>query len=144
MPGKVNPTQCEAMTMVAVQVMGYDAAVGFAAAGGYLEMNVYKPLLAFNVIQSIRLISDACNSFTDFLVVGMKPNLGQIEDYLERSLMLVTALSPIVGYDKASEIVRLANDEGLTLRKATLNLGYLSGEEFDRIVDPYKMAHPEV
>ena len=144
MPGKVNPTQCEAMTMVAVQVMGYDAAVGFAAAGGHLEMNAYKPLVIFDVIQPIRLISDACNNFTDFLVVGMKPNLGQIEDYLKRSLMLVTALSPVIGYDKASEIARLANDEGLTLKEAALKFGYLSGEEFDRIIDPYKMAYPEV
>ena len=143
MPGKVKPTQCEAMAMVAVQVMGYDAAVGFAAAGGHLEMNAYKPVVIFNVMQSVRLVSDACNNFTDFLVMGLKPNLGQIGDYLKRSLMLVTALSPVIGYDKASEIAHCAYEEGLTLKEAALKLGHLSGEEFDRIVDPYKMAHPD-
>jgi fumarate hydratase class II len=143
MPGKVNPTQCEAMAMVAVQVMGYDAAVAFAGAGGYLEMNVYKPLMIFNVIQSIRILSDSCNNFTDFLVVGMKPNKKQIGKFLRRSLMLVTALSPVIGYDKASEIAHLANDKGLTLKEATMELGYISAEEFDQIVDPFKMTHPE-
>ena len=144
MPGKVNPTQCEAMAMVAVQVMGYDAAVAFAGAGGYLEMNVYKPIMIFNVIQSIRILSDSCNNFTDFLVVGIKPNRKQIENFLHQSLMLVTALSPAIGYDKASAIAHLANEKDLTLKEAALELGYISAEEFDRIVDPYKMAHPEV
>lgn len=143
MPGKVNPSQCEVMTMVAVQVMGYDAAVAFAGAGGYLEMNAYKPLIAFNVIQSIRLLSDACGSFAEFLVAGMEANRKRIDDYLNRSLMLVTALTPIVGYDKAAQIARLAEKEGLTLREAALRLDYVSAEEFDRIVDPYRMANPE-
>jgi fumarate hydratase class II len=144
MPGKVNPTQCEALAMVAVQVMGYDAAVAFAGAGGSLELNIYKPLLIFNVIQSIKILADTCNNFTDFLVKGLKPNPGQIDAYLHRSLMLVTALSPVIGYDQAAEIAHLAHTQGLTLKEAALKLGYISGEDFDRLVDPYKMAHPEV
>jgi fumarate hydratase, class II len=143
MPGKVNPTQCEALTMVAVQVMGYDAAVAFAGAGGSLEMNVYKPLIAFNVLQSIRLLADACDGFTKFLVLGLEPDRRQIDDYLKRSLMLVTALIPFIGYDRASEIARLADGENLTLREAALRLGYVTSEDFDRIVDPYKMTHIE-
>ncbi len=143
MPGKVNPTQCEALTMVAVQVMGYDAAVAFAGAGGHLELNIYKPLLIFNLIQSIRLLADSCNNFTDFLVQGLKPDKAQIDAYLHRSLMLVTALNPVIGYDKAAEIAHLAQDQGLTLKEAALKLGYLSAEDFDRLVDPYKMAYPE-
>ncbi len=141
MPGKVNPTQCEAMTMVAVQVMGYDLAVAFAGAGGYLEMNAYKPLIAFNVIQSIRLISDACNSFETFLVAGLKPDRKKIDDYVNRSLMLVTALVPVIGYDRAARVVDLAVAEGLTLKDAALKLGCISAEEFDRVVDPYRLAH---
>ncbi|MFI5330441.1 MAG: class II fumarate hydratase [Desulfobaccales bacterium] len=143
MPGKVNPTQCEALTMVAVQVMGYDAAVAFAGAGGYLELNVYKPLIIFNVSQSLKLLADACHNFTDFLVAGLKPNREQIDAYLHRSLMLVTALSPVIGYDQAARIAHLAQDQGLTLKEAALQLGYISAEDFDRLVDPYKMAHPE-
>ena len=143
MPGKVNPTQCEALAMVAVQVMGYDAAVAFAGAGGYLELNVYKPLLIFNVIQSLRILSDSCRNFTDFLVAGLKPNYEQIDAYLHRSLMLATALSPALGYDQAAQIAHLAKDEGLTLKEAALKLGFVSGEEFDRLVDPYKMAYPD-
>jgi fumarate hydratase class II len=142
MPGKVNPTQCEAMTMAAVQVMGYDTAVAFAGAGGILEMNVYKPLLIFNVIQSIRLLSDACESFTDYLVAGMKPDLPTIDRHLQQSLMLVTALSPVIGYDRAAGIAHLAYEKNLTLKEAAIALGYVSGEEFDRIVDPASMAHP--
>jgi fumarate hydratase class II len=144
MPGKVNPTQCEAMAMVAVQVMANDVATNFAGAGGYLEMNVYKPIIAYNVLQSIRLMADACNSFTDFLVVDMKPNKKQINKYLNKSLMLVTALSPIIGYDKASEIAHLAHEKGLTLKEAALNLGYISEEKFDEVVNPAKMVHPNV
>ncbi|MGD0236323.1 MAG: class II fumarate hydratase [Syntrophorhabdales bacterium] len=144
MPGKVNPTQCEAMAMVAVQVMGYDAAVALAGGGGYLEMNVYKPLMILNVIQSIRMLSDACNNFTDFLVLGMEPNRTQIDLFLHRSLMLVTALTPMIGYDRAAHIVRLADGEGLTLKEAATRLGYLSDEEFDVLVDPYKMAYPSM
>jgi len=144
MPGKVNPTQCEALTMVAVQVMGYDAAVAFAGAGGYLELNVYKPLIIFNVIQSLKLLADACRNFTDFLVAGLKPNRERIKAYLHRSLMLVTALSPVIGYDRAARIAHLAQDQGLTLKEAALQLGYISAEDFDRLIDPYKMTPPEV
>jgi fumarate hydratase class II len=144
MPGKINPTQCEALAMVAVQVMGHDAAVAFAGAGGYLELNVYKPLLIFNVMKSIKILADSCNNFTDFLVVGLKPNHEQIDTYLHRSLMLVTALSPAIGYDKAAQIAHLAKDEGLTLKEAALRLGFISAEDFDRLVDPYKMAYPDV
>ena len=143
MPGKVNPTQCEALAMVAVQVMGYDAAVAFAGAGGYLELNVYAPVMIFNVLQSIKLLADSCHNFTDFLVAGLKPHREQIDAHLHRSLMLVTALTPVIGYDRAAEVAHLAQAQGLTLRAAALKLGYLSGEEFDRLVDPYKMAHPE-
>ena len=144
MPGKVNPTQCEALTMVAVQVMGYDAAVAFAGAGGCLELNLYAPLLIFNVLQSIKMLADACNNFTDFLVAGMKPDRPQIDAHLHRSLMLVTALTPAIGYDQAARIAHLAQDQGLTLKEAALKLGYLSAEDFDRLADPYKMAYPEV
>ncbi len=143
MPGKINPTQCEAMAMAAVQVMGYDAAVGFAGAGGSLEMNAYKPLMAFNVIQGIRLIADSCRSFSAFLVKGMKPDRDQIRVHLNRSLMLVTALSPVIGYDKASEIAHLALNENLTLREAALKLAYLSREDFDRLVNAERMARPD-
>jgi fumarate hydratase class II len=142
MPGKVNPTQCEAMAMVAVQVMGYDSAVGFAGASGYLEMNVYKPMMIFNVLQSIDIISDSCKSFTDYLVRGLKVNEKQIDRFLTSSPMLVTALSPVIGYDKASEIAHLAMEKEISLKKACLELGYVSSEEFDRIVDTYRMAHP--
>jgi fumarate hydratase class II len=144
MPGKVNPTQCEALTMAAVQVMGYDAAVAFAGASGNLELNVYKPLLIFNVIRSIRLLADSCNNFADFLVQGLKPDKARIDAYLHRSLMLVTVLSPVIGYDRAAEIAQLAQGQGLTLKEAALKLGYLSAEDFDRLVDPYKMAYPDV
>lgn len=106
-------------------------------------MNVYKPMMIFNVIHSVRILSDSCNNFTDFLVAGMNPNKARIKEYLNSSLMLVTALSPVIGYDKASRIAHLANDKGTTLKEAALELGYVTEQEFDRIVDPYKMAHPE-
>jgi fumarate hydratase class II len=144
MPGKVNPTQCEALTMIAVQVMANDVAVGFGGAGGYLEMNVYKPLMIFNVIQSIAILTDGVTNFRKFLVEGAKPNLKKINEYMERSLMLVTALSPVIGYDKASKIAHYALDNDLTLKAAALKLGYVSEEEFDRIVDPSKMVKPYV
>jgi fumarate hydratase, class II len=143
MPGKINPSQCEVLAMVAVQVMGYDAAVAFAGAGGYLELNVYKPLLIFNVLQSIKLLAGGCHNFTDFLVAGLKPDPKQLDAYLHRSLMLVTALTPLIGYDKAAQIAHLARDQGLSLKEAALKLGYLSATDFDRLVDPYKMAYPE-
>ena len=144
MPGKVNPTQCEALAMIAVQVMANDVAVGFGGAGGYLEMNVYKPLMIFNIMQSITILSDGCVNFRKFLVEGTKPNLKKIKEYVERSLMLVTALSPVIGYDKASKIAHYAMDNDLTLKAAALNLGFVSEAEFDRVVDPAKMVTPYV
>ena len=140
MPGKVNPTQCEALLMVAVQVMGNDAAVGFAGAGGDLEMNVFKPVIAYNVVQSANLLSDGCASFTKYLVEGLRPDRAQIDAYVTRSLMLATALTPQIGYDKASEVAHLAHHEGITLKEACLRLGYLSADEFDRAVDPRRMV----
>jgi fumarate hydratase class II len=144
MPGKVNPTQCEALTMIAVQVMANDVAVGFGGASGYLEMNVYKPLLIANVLQSIRILGDGCRNFRVFLIEGTKPNRQQIDRYLERSLMLVTALSPVIGYDKASKIAHYALDQDLSLKEAALRLGFVTEDEFDRVVDPKKMVHPYV
>jgi fumarate hydratase, class II len=144
MPGKVNPTQCEALTMIAVQVMANDVAVGFGGAGGYLEMNVYKPLMIFNVAHSIAILSDGCVNFRKFLVEGTKPNLKKINQYVERSLMLVTALAPVIGYDRASKIAHYAMDNDLTLKAAALKLGFVSEDEFDRVVDPAKMVKPYV
>ena len=144
MPGKVNPTQCEALAMIAVQVMANDVAVGFGGAGGYLEMNVYKPLMIFNITHSITIMTDGCVNFRKFLVEGTKPNLKKINEYVERSLMLVTALSPVIGYDKASKIAHYAIDNDLTLKAAALKLGFVGEAEFDRVVDPAKMVHPYV
>jgi fumarate hydratase, class II len=144
MPGKVNPTQAEALTMIAVQVMANDVAVGFGGAGGYLEMNVYKPLMIFNVTQSITLLSDGSTNFRKFLVEGTRPNLKKIKEYVERSLMLVTALAPVIGYDKASKIAHYALDHDLTLKAAALKLGFVDEAEFDRVVDPVKMVRPYV
>ena len=144
MPGKVNPTQCEALAMVAVQVMANDVAVGFGGAGGYLEMNVYKPLMIFNVTHSVAIMADSCVNFRRFLVEGTKPNLKKIHEYVERSLMLVTALAPVIGYDKASKIAHYAADNDLTLKAAALKLGFVTEAEFDRIVDPSKMVKPYV
>ena len=140
MPGKVNPTQCEALTMIATQVMANDVAVGFAGAGGHLEMNVYKPIMIFNIAQSITLLADGCTNFRKFLVEGTQPNLKIINQYVERSLMLVTALAPVIGYDKASEIAHYAIAHDLTLKAAALQLGAVSEAEFDRVVDPRKMV----
>jgi fumarate hydratase class II len=144
MPGKVNPTQAEALTMIAVQVMANDVAVGFGGAGGYLEMNVYKPLIIFNVTHSITLLTDGCTNFRKFLVEGTKPNLKKINEYVERSLMLVTALSPVIGYDKASKIAHYAMDNDVTLKTAALKLGFVTEAEFDRVVDPKKMVNANV
>jgi fumarate hydratase, class II len=144
MPGKVNPTQAEALTMIAVQVMANDVAVGFGGAGGYLEMNVYKPLLIFNITHSITIMTDGCTNFNKFLVEGTKPNLKKIKEYVDRSLMLVTALAPVIGYDKASQIAHYAMDHDLTLKEAALKLGFVTEEEFDRVVDPAKMVKPYV
>jgi fumarate hydratase, class II len=144
MPGKVNPTQCEALTMLAVQVMANDVAVGFGGAGGHLEMNVYKPLMIFNVANSIRLLSDGCTSFRKFLVEGTRPNLKRIKQFVDQSLMLVTALVPVIGYDKAAKIAHYAMEHDLTLKEAALKLGFVSEQDFDRIVDPAKMVKPYV
>jgi fumarate hydratase, class II len=144
MPGKVNPTQAEALTMIAVQVMANDVAVGFGGAGGYLEMNVYKPLMIFNIAHSITILSDGCTNFCKFLVEGTQPNLKKIKEYVDRSLMLVTALAPVIGYDKASKIAHYAMDNDLTLKAAALQLGFVTEDEFDRVVDPAKMVKPYV
>ena len=142
MPGKVNPTQVEALTMIAVQVMSNDVAVGFGGAGGYLEMNVYKPLMIHNIIHSVTLLADGCANFRKFLVEGTRPNLRKLKEDVDRSLMLVTALAPVIGYDKASEIAHHAMEKDLTLKAAALDLGYVSEEEYDRVVDPAKMVRP--
>jgi fumarate hydratase, class II len=127
-----------------VQVMANDVAVGFGGAGGYLEMNVYKPLIIFSITQSIAILADGCTNFRKFLVEGTKPNIKRIKEYVDRSLMLVTALSPVIGYDKASKIAHHALDNDLTLKAAALELGFVSEDEFDRIVDPRKMVKPYV
>lgn len=142
MPGKVNPTQCEAVTMVAVQVMGNDAAVGFAGSQGNFELNVFKPVIIHNFLHSVRLLSDACRSFTEHCAKDIRINRVQIDRYVQTSLMLVTALSPVIGYDKAAKIAHLAHTDGSTLREAALKLGYLTPEEFDAYVKPEEMTHP--
>ena len=142
MPGKVNPTQAEALTMIAAQVMGNDVTTGFGGASGYLEMNVYKPLIIYNVTHSITLLTDGCTNFRKFLIEGTKPNLPKIAEYVSESLMLVTALSPAIGYDKASKIAHYAADNGTTLKAAALKSGFVSEADFDRIVDPKKMHAP--
>ncbi len=139
MPGKVNPTQTEALTMVAVQVMGNDAAVGFAGSQGHLELNVYKPVLIHNVLLSLRLLTDAMHSFTDHCVTGIQADGEQLQRAMGRSLMLVTALSPVLGYDRAAAIAKLAWEQDLTLKQAAINSGYISAEDFDRHVDPITM-----
>jgi fumarate hydratase class II len=142
MPGKVNPTQCEAMTMVAVQVMGYDNAVGVAGSQGNFELNVFKPLMIFNLLQSIRIISDSCESFREFMIEGLKPNKEKMNYFLNHSLMLVTALNQVIGYDKAAKIAHVAHEENSSLKEACLKLGYLTESEFDQAVQPEKMTHP--
>jgi fumarate hydratase class II len=140
MPGKVNPTQPEALTMVAAQVMGNDVAVTIGGASGHFELNVFKPLIAANVLQSARLLGDACVSFEEKCAAGIQPNLPVIDRHLENSLMLVTALNPHIGYHKAAEIAKKAHKEGTTLREAALELGYVTPEQFDDWVDPAKMV----
>jgi fumarate hydratase class II len=142
MPGKVNPTQCEAMTMVAVQVMGNDAAIGFAGSQGNFELNVYKPVMIFNYLHSIRLMTDSCRSMVEHCVVGIEPNRERIAHFLNDSLMLVTALNQKIGYDKAAEIAKTAHKEHSTLRATAIKLGHLTGEEFDATVKPEEMTHP--
>ena len=142
MPGKVNPTQCEAVTMVAVQVMGNDAAIGIAASQGNFELNVFKPVIIHNFLHSVRLLSDACHSFTDHCVVGIEANRETIAGYVADSLMLVTALNPHIGYDKSAQIAKKAHKEQSSLREAALALGYLTGEQFDQWVVAKEMTHP--
>ncbi|OIZ95141.1 class II fumarate hydratase [Candidatus Rickettsiella isopodorum] len=144
MPGKVNPTQCEAMTMICVQVMANDTAITLAGSQGNFELNVYKPVMIYNFLQSVDLLSSACQSFTNYCVKGLKANQAKIKHFLENSLMLVTALNPIIGYDKAAKIAHKALHEETSLRAACLSLGYLKGEEFDKAVDPKKMLGPNV
>jgi fumarate hydratase, class II len=142
MPGKVNPTQSEALTMVAVQVFGNDAAIGFAGSQGNFELNVFKPVIIFNFLNSVRLLADACRSFTAHCVIGMRLDRARIEQNVNNSLMLVTALSPKIGYDKAAEIAHKAHHENLSLKEAALQLGFLTEAEFDETVRPEKMTHP--
>ncbi len=142
MPGKVNPTQCEALIMVCIQVMGNDAAVALAGSRGNLELNVCKPVIVHNLLHSLRLLTDATGTFREFAVEGLEADVERIRQHVENSLMLVTALNPIIGYDKAAEVAKKAHHDGSTLRQACLALGYLSGEEFDRAVRPEEMIGP--
>lgn len=142
MPGKVNPTQSEAMTMVCAQVIGNDVAVGFGGSQGHFELNVFKPVIVFNVLNSIRLIADACDSFVDHCVDGIVANKSQIKKHLENSLMLVTALNPHIGYDKAAQIAKTAHKNGTTLKEEAVKLGFLTAEQFDQYVKPEDMVHP--
>ena len=142
MPGKVNPTQCEALTMVAVQVMGNDAAIGFAGSQGNFELNVFKPVMVFNYLHSVELLADSCNSFVDHCVVGMEVNREHMAAHLHNSLMLVTALAPKIGYDNAALVAKTAHKEHKSLRETAVKLGFLSGEEFDALVKPEDMTHP--
>jgi len=142
MPGKVNPTQCEAMTMVCTQVMGNDTTIGIAGSQGNFELNVYKPVMAYNLLQSIRLLGDTCQSFNDNCAVGIEPNLETIDDKLRRSLMLVTALNPLIGYDNAAKVAKHAYKSNTTLREATIELGLLTGEQFDDAITPEDMVGP--
>jgi len=142
MPGKVNPTQCEAMTMVCVQVFGNDAAIGFAGSQGNFELNVFKPVIIFNFLNSVRLLADACRSFREHAVEGLTANPEKLKEYVDRCLMLVTALNPVIGYDNAAKIAKLAHKEGLSLRAAALKSGLLTEEQFDSAVVPEKMTRP--
>jgi fumarate hydratase, class II len=142
MPGKTNPTQAEALTMVCCQIFGNHTAITVAGSQGHFELNVYKPVMAHCMLQSIRLMADAAVSFTDHLVVGIKANEGRIRELLERSLMLVTALSPKIGYDNASKVAKAAHANGTTLREEAVRLGFVTAEEFDRLVQPAQMTHP--
>jgi fumarate hydratase class II len=143
MPGKVNPTQCEAVTQVCVQIFGNNAALTFAGSQGHFELNVFNPVMAYNFLQSVRLMADSAVSFTDNCVVGIEPRLDNIKAGLERSLMLVTALAPKIGYDKASTIAKTAHKNGTTLREEAVGGGYVTAEEFDAIVDPATMIGPK-
>ena len=139
MPGKVNPTQAEALTMVCAQVIGNDVAVGVGGASGHFELNVFKPMMVANLLNSARLLGDACVSFNDHCAVGIEPNLPRIKQNLFNSLMLVTALNTKIGYEKAAKIAKTAHQNGTTLKEEAVNLGFLSAEQFDEWVDPSKM-----
>lgn len=141
MPGKVNPTQCESLTMVAVQVFGNDASIGIACSQGNFELNVYRPVMIYNLLQSIKLLSDSSLNFYKRCLIGIEPNRKQIQAHLENSLMLVTALNPVIGYDKSAQIAKKAYQEGITLKEAAIHLGFLTDAEFDKIVDPKKMVN---
>jgi fumarate hydratase class II len=143
MPGKVNPTQCEAMTMVCAQVIGNDVAVTIGGASGNFELNVFKPLIIHNVLRSILLLADACESFREHCAQGIEPDRERIARHVHESLMLVTALAPHIGYDKAAEIAKHAHHEGMTLREAALKLGHVTAQDFDRIVKPETMTGPD-
>ena len=143
MPGKVNPTQCEALTMVCTRVFGNDTTVAIAASQGHFELNVFKPVIIYSVLQSIQLLADAAVSFTDHCVTGIRANEPRIRELLNNSLMLVTALAPTIGYDKAAQIAKAAHANGTTLREEAIRLGYVSGKDFDRLVRPVRMTHPE-
>ena len=142
MPGKVNPTQCEAMTMVCTQVMGNDVSITFAGASGNFELNVYRPVMAYNILESIKLLSDASESFTKNTVVGIEPNLDRINDNLYNSLMLVTALNPKIGYDKAAAVAKNSYKKNISLKESVIQLGYLTADEFDQLVQPKDMISP--
>ena len=142
MPGKVNPTQAEAMTMVCVQVLGNDAAIKIAGTQGNFELNVYKPVMAYNLLQSVRILGDACASFEERCVRGLEPVKETIEQKLHGSLMLVTALNPHIGYDKAAKVAKNAYEKGTTLRESIVELGYMTAEEFDAAVKPGEMVGP--
>ena len=142
MPGKVNPTQSEAVTMVSVQVMGNDAAIGIAASQGNFELNVFKPVIIHNFLHSVRLLSDACHSFSVHCVTGIEANRDVIDGYVQNSLMLVTALNPHIGYDKAAQIAKKAHKEKTGLKEAALALGHLTADEFEAWVVPSQMTHP--
>ena len=142
MPGKVNPTQAEAVTMVCTKVLGNQATVTFAASQGHFELNVYKPVIVFSVLQSVQLLTDACDSFRAHCVSGIEANRDRIADGVNRSLMLVTALAPLIGYDKAAKIAKAAHQNGTTLREEALRLAYVSAEDFDRAMKPETMLGP--
>jgi fumarate hydratase class II len=144
MPGKVNPTQCEAMTMVVARVLGNDVTVGFAGSQGNFELNVFKPVMIYSLLQSIRLVSDAVMSFTDNLVLGIEADRERIDELLRKSLMLVTALSPRIGYDKAAQVAHEAHKKGTTLKESAVSLGYVTEKEFDEIVRPEEMVKPGI
>jgi len=143
MPGKINPTQCEAMAMVCTQIIGMDTSVSIAGSGGHLQMNVYKPLIGYNILKSINLIQNACKSCRENMIEGIQPNKEKIKEYLDNSLMLVTALAPSIGYEKASKIAQLAHEKNLSLKQASNQLNYIDQEEFDNLTNPKSMIGDE-